>query len=67
MKGQASGTDGLLVVLALLVGIALYGPLLAQQLSLSVQQMFISLAPIAAPVLLGVLIVMLVRMYWSRW
>ncbi len=64
---RGGGPDTLLIIVALLLGVAYYGPLLAERLRISVQSIFLILAPIVAPILMAVLILMLIRMYWSRW
>ena len=58
---------GLLLVLAVILGITFYGPALAKQFSNSALQIIGTLAPIVGPVLAIGLVLLLFRQYWNRW
>lgn len=65
--GRGRSSDSLLLFVAVVVGICLYGPALALALRGSLTSMGAILVPIAGPVLLVFLVVVIARNYWSRW
>jgi hypothetical protein len=65
MKSDWKGS--FLLFFAILIGIASYGPLFSERLAASVRQIGANLAPIVLPVLATVLVITVVRNYWSKW
>jgi hypothetical protein len=62
-----SAADSLLLLVAVIVAVAYFGPVVAQRLAVSLGEIGVSLAPLAVPVLGVVLVLLVVRLYWSRW
>jgi len=64
---RGGGFDSLPIILGVVIGVAYFGPMVAHQLSLSLGQIGVELAPLLAPILLIVLVAIIVRSYWNRW
>lgn len=60
------GIDSLMLFIGVIIGIAFYGPALALKLKMSLGEMTTTLAPIIGPLVGIVLIVLVIRSYWSR-
>lgn len=66
-KKGSSGPDMMLLMLGVLVGIAFVGPALALQLKLSLTQIAFIMLPIVGPIMGVILVVLIIKMYWSRY
>jgi hypothetical protein len=67
VRGGGGGLDSLPILLAVIIGLAYFGPTVAHQLASSLGEIGLALAPVVAPVLLIVLVWVVIRSYWNRW
>lgn len=67
MGRRGDGGAGLLLFIFVLASVAFYGPPFTARLAHSVEQSFTNLAPVVGPMLAAVLVVLVIRYYWSRW
>lgn len=66
-NNKGTGPDTLLLLIGVLVGISMFGPVMALQLRLSLTAMAIILAPILGTVAVVVLGVLIFKLYWNRY
>jgi lipopolysaccharide export LptBFGC system permease protein LptF len=66
-RNSGGGGAGLLIFMAIVLGITYYGEMFATKFASEFGSMIAALAPIWVPICIGALGLVLFRYYWSRW
>lgn len=64
---RRDGPGSFLLLVAVLLGVTFYGPMLAQKFVTNVHQMLVILAPVGGTLIAIVIGVLVFRFYWSRY